>query len=295
MILFHVGYSKCMSTWLQHFFSSNSNISITINSIDKFEIPSVKQRFARCREAGQICVESDEHYLMSEVDSDILVNCANESSVIKFLDFVMSLGEQFKILVVVRPVDKMLISRYAQFIRSGGKFSFEEFYNRLFLHGNYLQYFDYDVSRLVNLLGELGLQDRIMVINQDVFKQNRESVLSALQDFYPGVSNCGVDTFPESYNTSVRAWAFKPMCFLNRLMVLRKRSDLGRTICRGGFFGFLVWEFSRRVLEFFGKRFGKTLRLKSVMSNDDYIYFTKHRVDFFSDPSRKYYVNGEFY
>ncbi|WP_284456196.1 sulfotransferase [Alloalcanivorax xenomutans] len=248
-LIVHIGYSKCMSTWLQGIFYKHPDIryACRTNFFQKYDsnfgrgIDWYLEQFS----GDGVCLESDEHLLLPEIDEDLWLNKSNMTAVSEVLGRIRQSVEKPKIIFVYRSQVDMILSRYIQFVRSGGSLSFDHFFDRTFESGRWQDYYDYRYSRLHDLLESMFGKEHFLSINIDYFKSNKEETLEKLSVFL-GVP-ISEDLLPKKgVNVSPSYYAIKIQFLLNKIMVKRKKTHTQRASTR---YGYYTWKLPMKLVE----------------------------------------------
>lgn len=249
-LVIHVGYSKCMSTWLQELFQEHPDIGYAFKT-NYFQLydsnfdRSSQWYISQFSRQGAIYLESDEHLLLPEIDNDLWVNKSNIGKIDEVLTRIGSVVEKPKLLFVYRSQVDMILSRYIQYVRSGGKLSSTGFLEKVFKNGNYREFCDYRFGKLHEVMAKKFGRDSIFSINMDVYKNNSALVLADLSSFL-GVCIEDKQLPSSKVNVSPSYLAIKLQLMLNRFMVTRKKTHNNRAKTR---FGYLVWKGAMKLVE----------------------------------------------
>ena len=252
----HMGYSKCMSTWLQELFERHAEIHFVLKSRFfqlyrcNFEKGLDYYRTIISKGDHKLAVESDEHLLMSAVDEQLFIHTAELDYVGLMARRIAESIEKPKIIVVVRNQVDMIVSRYIQFVRGGGKLTFQSYFDETFLNGNYKKFYGYEYYQVIKRLSEHINIDDIFIINLDDFKKNQIATLARLSGFM-GIDLVKYGLPPREANVSPSYYAVKLQLLINRLFVTRKNVSDERTKCRINYY---VYRIMMRAIEYLDGR-----------------------------------------
>ena len=260
-IVIHMGYSKCMSTWLQELFRQHGEINYIHKSHffqlyrNQFEKGVEYYRSLADKGDKLITVESDEHLLLPGMDYDICIHTSKLQDIELVARKIAESIENPKVIIVVRNQVDMILSRYIQFVRGGGKLDFQVYYEKTFLNGNHKIYYEYKYYELIQRLSKYMDYNNIFIINLDDFKKNGQETLKRLSGFM-NIDLLKYGMPPREINVSPSYSTMKIQLLINRLFVRRKNVDDQRPICRINYY---VYRIIMRTLEYID---GKIARKK---------------------------------
>jgi len=187
----HVGYSKAMSTTLQHWFHEHPDIFCRVKTNffpiyfrDYEKGTDYYASFFEGARPGQMCVESDEHLIVPYADNEWSVNVSNLDAIEKTMSRIVQTLPGVKVVLVIRNQLDMVISKYIQFIRQGGKVSFDTFARWMFLDDDSeprMNGFRYD--QVIELLWQIFDRKNVFVIALEEFRKKAPDVLADLNSF----------------------------------------------------------------------------------------------------------------
>jgi hypothetical protein len=251
--IIHVGYSKAMSSWLQSVFKKNKNIYYVKKS--NYFIPYFNnyekgieyyQKYFRGADKFKLILESDEHLLMPGVLTSVGVNITNVDLVTKTMKRIRETLGDVKVLIVIRNQVDMMISKFVQYVRDGGKLTVDTFLDQIiYKNDNYLKYCDYRYSEVINILWELFDRNSVYIIILEEFKKNRDKVLDEISDFM-GTELETQNLKGKMVNVSPSYFCLRVEMALNNLLVKKKRTLHERTKTR---IPFILWYCCYKALE----------------------------------------------
>lgn len=268
--IFHLGYSKCMSTWLQSLFEQHPDIIYAYrtnyfqlyNSTFGKGLGWYKGQF---KGEGSVSLESDEHLLLPEIDQNLWLNKSNLVKVQEVLEKISASSLNApKVIFVYRSQVDMVLSRYIQFVRSGGRLNFTQFFELTFQGEKYLEYFDYRFGKLHELMFDVFGRDNVLSINIDDFKLRKASIIDELAR-YIGLPILDTHLPQSAVNVSPSTAALKVQLMLNKLMVVRKKTHVDRAKTR---FGYLAWKGPMKLIEMIDSRIIKDKKRYALMTEE---------------------------
>jgi hypothetical protein len=251
----HVGYSKAMSTWLQRLFREDGNIfylrksNFFIPYFDNYEkgIQHYQKYFVGS-EKYRVVLESDEHLLMPGFHSTILINITNLDLITKTMGRIKNTLPGVKILVAIRNQVDMIISKYVQFVRRGGKLTVDAFLEEvLYRDSNYLKYCDYRYSEVIRILWDLFGEDKVYVLILEEFRKNAREILNEMSQFM-GVNVTVKKQQEKRVNVSPSYYCLALQRQLNKVLVKRRRTPHTQAVTR---VPFRIWIYTYNFLEFY--------------------------------------------
>lgn len=249
----HIGYSKAMSTWLQKLFNENPEIFYVMKT--NYFIPyfdnykkgiEYYQKYFLKADKYKTVLESDEHLLMPGLHTGIWVNTTNLDLVTKTMTRIKETLDEVKIILVIRNQVDMIISKYVQYIRGGGKLSVDSFLNEiLYKDNNYLKYCDYRYSEVIQILWKNFIKNNVYIIILEEFKRNQEKVLNEISDFI-GTKIRVRKEHRKKVNVSPSYYCLRLEMILNKLFVKKKRTINQKAITR---IPHRLWIYGHKFLE----------------------------------------------
>ena len=249
-LIIHIGYSKCMSSWLQSLFSIVPEVSYAYKTnyfaLEDSNFDKGQEWYLNQFQGdGDILIESDEHLLLPITDYRECFSKASISDFEKVLRNICLYPGSVKIIVAYRNTDELIVSRYIQYIRSGGSINIKEFINRFFSNGKWKEYFDYRIyslrSMLVNFLGD----DAIFLLNMDDFRKDRAGSIDRLSKFISCDLSDWADLVPK-VNVSPSYYCIILQRLINVLFVKTKKCKNRRPVSRIGYY---PWKATMKLLE----------------------------------------------
>ncbi len=230
----HVGYSKAMSTTLQHWFHEHPSVFCRVKTNffpiyfrDYAKGADYYASFFERARAGQMCVESDEHLIVPYADNEWSVNVPNLNAIEKTMSRIAQTLPGVRVVVVIRNQLDMVISKYIQFIRQGGKVSFDSFAGWMFFDGDSearMNGFRYD--QVIELLWQVFDRQNVFVVVLEEFKKKAPDVLADLNSFLgfpPDSVGKGLCT-QKKKNVSPSFYAVTLQRWMNKRFVITRKT-----------------------------------------------------------------------
>lgn len=188
-VLFHVGYHKTATTWMQmEFFRKRCGFHKVLSTDQLSELITDPLRFdfdpAHARRV--IKAQSDRTGLANVISEETL--CSNPlfggREGVEFAERIKAIVPDAKILITIREQNKIIASTYMQYITRGGTLSPDQFLRGNEKYGYYYfshRHFLYD--RLVRYYTELFGIERVLVVTMESFIRNPAAVLRSVARF----------------------------------------------------------------------------------------------------------------
>lgn len=208
----HIGYSKCASTFLQAYFENHDDIFLVNQShfFSPFDMNTFDngtefyKEFYDKADADQVLMESDEHILMPLLHPTLMAAGSTIDSIQKISKMIELTQPKVKIIIVIRSQTSLIISRYSEYLLSGGKLKFDEFVTEfLKCSADGINYYENYYYQTLEIFKEKFGNKNILIFLQEELAKDRENVLQKMCDFI-GVTF----KIPEEKNKSIRSSRF---------------------------------------------------------------------------------------
>lgn len=227
----HIGFSKCASTYLRALFRAQPSIHMVFKSGYFTPFLAKDMTFAQYQsmfrdEDGVINVESDEHLTLPGIHPDLGVRSTNLEQFEQVADNISSHLPDVRILMVIRNQASLVVSRYSEYLITGGSLDFDRFADRLIDdgHGNNRHFQNY-YARIIEILEKRFSRANVLVLLQESMRENPDRTLAVISEFV------GLERVHElkkglrSERRSLSVAGMRTLRFINRLLV--KRSSVG--------------------------------------------------------------------
>lgn len=260
---FHVGFSKCASTFLQTYFEEHSSVFLVNQShyVAPFSLSEFPQGlgeyYARFNDArsGQVSLESDEHIIMPIFHPTLGAAATTMGSVGEVISRMKLINTEAKVIVVVRNQISLLASRYSEYVLCGGTKSVDEFVDEFLCCSidkeNYYQNF---YSRILIELREAFSSANVLLLFQEELASDESIVINKLSTFL------GVDPLQPSKRGMVAKriglspMGIRAMRLLNRAIVIKPKQSYNEAKVRIPFLLYKVIQRMVRILDFYAPR-----------------------------------------
>ena len=184
----HIGFSKCASTYLRALFRSQPRIHMVFKS--GFFTPFLEKEmtFEQYQsmfrdEDGIVNVESDEHLTLPGVHPELGIRTTTLEQVEKVADSIRDQLPDVRILMVVRNQASLIVSRYSEYLITGGSLRFEDFADRLIGdgEGRNLHYQNH-YSRIIDIFESRFPRGHLLVLLQEAMRRSPDRTRSAIAD-----------------------------------------------------------------------------------------------------------------
>lgn len=184
----HIGFSKCASTYLRSLFRAHPKIHLVFKS--GFFTPflakdmSFAQYQSLFKDGGKLNVESDEHLTLPGIHPELGVRCTSLDQFREVADKIKAFLPDVKIIMVIRNQASLIVSRYSEFLITGGSLNFEEFASKLAggpvrENCHYQNYY----SEVIGILEERFPRENLLVLLQEAMREDTEQTTSAISRF----------------------------------------------------------------------------------------------------------------
>jgi hypothetical protein len=220
----HIGFSKCASTYLRAVFRSQPAVHMVFKS--GFFTPFLRRNmsFADYQalfrdEHGIINVESDEHLTLPGVHPDLGVRTTSLKQVEEVADEIRKYLPDVRILMVIRNQASLIVSRYSEYLITGGSLGFEDFADRL--AGGENAHYQNRYSRILEILESRFPPDHLLVLLQEDMRRSPARTQAAIAGLL------GLDRLAEaqkglrSERRSLSRAGMRILRAINRLFVVR--------------------------------------------------------------------------
>ena len=255
-LVIHAGYSKCMSTWLQLLFQKHKEISYIhkSNFFQLYESNYCKgvrwydNLFSNSYH-HKVHLESDEHLMLPGINENIWINTNRLEDVEKVFRRIVKVNQKPKIVIVIRNQIDMILSRYFQFIKSGGRLDFGLFVDKTISNNNYKTNMFYKYFQVLSVVEKHVGKEQIFLLNLDDYRSKQIETLNNLSDFI-GVNLLEHELPSREVNVSLSARGIKLNLLINKLLIIRKKTHTCKARAR---VPSLMWKIPVKLLEVIDK------------------------------------------
>ncbi|NND96590.1 MAG: hypothetical protein HKN47_04595 [Pirellulaceae bacterium] len=190
--LFHAGFAKCASTFLQSVFQQRDDVFMVFKS--EFISPlnqssdltesehSYLARFDDARD-DQLVVESDEHLILPVIHPALGVRAVRRQDTKTVLKRLHELSPRAKLLFIIRNRTDMILSTYSQYVLAGGTKKINAFVKELLSttsedENYYCVYYDEIIETAQEFFG-----DRVLVLLLEDLRRDQSGEIDRLNEF----------------------------------------------------------------------------------------------------------------
>jgi len=205
-LLIHAGYPRCASSFLQDKVFNNFKDIYYVNRNKEFRT-LIKQFNYRAEFGENIrekyfnlffpglknkAIVSDEQFIGS-----IFSGCSNASMI---LDKINSLGCEIKVIFIVRKQIEILDSLYRQYIKMGGTYTIEKFFDDKIFKSHFVSLDCFKYNTVISKFVEKFGQHNLIVLNYQELVDDFPNFINKISKFYKE-NNIKLDKIP--YNKKV--------------------------------------------------------------------------------------------
>ena len=226
--ILHIGFSKCASSWLQSVFKSLNDSFFYIEKshffsplyINKYK--KYSDYFVNAKE-NQICIESDEHIILPDYCNELNTHGTKLESVDKVFKKIKNEISETKIILVIRNHKSLIVSRYSQYIVSGGNYKFDRFFNIINGKEISMDYFQNYYGKIIQSLYNIFKKENVHIILQEELFTNKEIEFSKLMDFIGSQTRVySMNIFNQRKGLSI--FGLMVLRWINSFIVIEKES-----------------------------------------------------------------------
>jgi hypothetical protein len=185
----HIGFSKCASTYLRALFRSHPEVHLVFKSGYFTPLVGTGMTFAQYQslfrpEPGIVNVESDEHLTLPGVHPELGIRATNLEEFSAVADQIRTELPEVRLLLVIRNQASLVVSRYSEYLITGGSLAFPQFADSLLGVGaNGNRWFQNYYRRVIRILEERFPPDQILVLLQEHMRKGVHATSSRIAQF----------------------------------------------------------------------------------------------------------------
>lgn len=230
--ILHIGFSKCASTYLRALFRAHPRIHLVFKSgfftpflVKDMTFASYQSLFT---DDDKVNVESDEHLTLPGIHPDLGVRTTNLGQFEEVADRIKSFLPDVKILMVIRNQASLIVSRYSEFLITGGSLTFEDFASKLMggKEDKNLYYQNY-YFEIIRILERRFQQENLLILLQEAMREDTKQTASTISRFLSLDETLALRKGLRTERRSLSFAGMKFLCFLNKQLV--KRPSFGGT------------------------------------------------------------------
>jgi hypothetical protein len=187
--ILHIGFSKCASTYLRALFRGHAQVHLAFKT--GFFTPFLArdmtfddyQRFFS-DDNRLVNVESDEHLMLPGVHPELGVRTTSLAGVAEVADKIKANLPDVRLIMVVRNQASLIVSRYSEYLVTGGALTFEEFADALMggrtgTNDHYQNYY-YEIAKL---LEQRFPKDNVLILLQEEMRKDTAGTADRISRF----------------------------------------------------------------------------------------------------------------
>jgi len=185
----HIGFSKCASTYLRSLFRAHPSVHLVFKSgfftpflETEMTFPEYQSLFLDS--PGIVNVESDEHLTLPGVHPTLGVRTTNLAEFERVAERIREYLPDIRIIMVIRNQASLIVSRYSEYLITGGSLSFDRFADELLgdTSGGNVWYQNY-YCRMIGMLEQRFPRDHILVLLQEAMREDASTTASTIAEF----------------------------------------------------------------------------------------------------------------
>jgi len=229
--ILHIGFSKCASTYLRALFRGHPRIHLVFKS--GFFTPFIahdmtfEQYQAHFIDSPGITnVESDEHLTLPGVHPLLGVRVTNLEDFTRVADKIRACLPDTKLVMVIRNQASLMVSRYSEYVITGGGLEFDEFADTLMGGGpgpnvHYQNYY----FEIVRILEDRFPKRNLLLLLQEEMRQDTLGSAAIISRFIGLEDRLELQSGLKSERRSLSYRGMRLLAALNRHLV--SRSSVG--------------------------------------------------------------------
>lgn len=224
--ILHIGFSKCASTYLRALFRAHPRIHLVFKSGFFTPFLAKDMTFATYQsfftDDGRVNIESDEHLTLPGIHPDLGVRTTNLDQFAEVADKIRMFVPDAKLIMVIRNQASLIVSRYSEFLITGGSLAFESFASRLMGNGDgdnvhYQNYY----FKIIRLLEERFPPENLLILLQEAMREDTAGTASVISTFLLLDDKLVLTKGLRSERRSLSFAGMELLRFLNSYLVLK--------------------------------------------------------------------------
>ncbi|MBL4587416.1 MAG: sulfotransferase [Flavobacteriales bacterium] len=273
----HIGYSKSASTWLQKLLAKEEGLYFKYKSYFFYPYRSAvydkgvehyRSLFENAPE-NKIIIESQEHIILPFIhpDREVKIASTNLEMVQKISERIKSVIPDVKIILIIRDQEKMVRSRYIQYLVQGGTLDAHTFLERTFLNDNYLEYLDYRYDQVLDVLNNVFGAKNVLMLSQEGIAKEPDTFVKKLSKFMGYQLSFTSESAGKKKNSGASYSTLLKIRRLNRMFV--KELNTYNTKTKTRIIPYFLWFFIGRSLIRLDRMFVKDKNLQQLFLPED--------------------------
>jgi hypothetical protein len=274
----HIGYSKSASTWLQKLLAKEDGLFFKYKSYFFYPYQSpvydkgVEHYQSLFEDApdDKIIVESQEHIILPFIhpDPEVKIASTNLEMIRKMAERMKSVIPNVKIILIIRNQEKMVRSRYIQYLVQGGTLDAQTFLDRTFLNGMYEEFLDYRYDKVLDVLHDVLSDENVLTLCQEGIARKPEEFVGKLSKFLGCELSFTAESAGKKKNSGASYKTLMLLRKLNRAFVSELNTYNRRTKTKR--IPYFLWYFIGRSLVRLDRMFVRDKNLQLLFKDSHY-------------------------
>jgi hypothetical protein len=215
----HIGFSKCASTYLRALFRAHPRIHLVFKSGYFTPFLAKDMTFSQYQslfpDDRKLHIESDEHLTLPGIHPELGVRSTNLEQFSEVADKIRAFLPDVRIIMVIRNQASLLVSRYSEYLITGGSLEFQTFASSMTgqrTGGN--QHYQNYYFQIISILEARFPRENLLILMQEAMKADTEHVTSTIAQFIRLKDGL---TLKKGLRTERRSLSYAGMHLLRRL------------------------------------------------------------------------------
>ncbi len=223
----HIGFSKCASTYVRALLRGDPGVFLVFKSGYFTPFLNRDMDFAAYQalfQAGRdkVCVESDEHLTLPGYHPEIGVRTTTIREFEEVAERIMRELPRVKLLMIIRNQASLIVSRYSEYLISGGSLGFRRFVDTLMGDGSSPNtYFQNYYLQIIRILEARFPKPNLLVLLQEEMRADTTAVAAGISRFLGLPHPLALRKGMLSERQSLSYAGMKVLRTINRLLVRR--------------------------------------------------------------------------
>jgi hypothetical protein len=223
----HIGFSKCASTYLRALLRASPAVHMVFKSGFFTPFLARDMTFRDYQglfrdETGIVNVESDEHLTLPGVHPTLGIRTTNLDEFVEVADKIRAYVPHIRIIMVIRNQTSLIVSRYSEFLITGGSLCFEDFVADLLGEdGNQNLWYQNYYRRIIGILEDRFPRQNLLILLQEAMRENAQQTAATISRFIGLTEDLKLIVGLRSERRSLSLAGLRLLARLNRLMVKR--------------------------------------------------------------------------
>lgn len=223
----HIGFSKCASTYVRALLRGDPGVFLVFKSGYFTPFLNLDMDFAAYQDlflAGRdkVCVESDEHLTLPGYHPEIGVRTTTMREFEEVAERISKELPDVKLLMIIRNQASLIVSRYSEYLISGGSLEFPRFVETLMGDGNSPNiHYQNHYFEIIRILEARFPKPNLLVLLQEEMRADTSGVAAGISRFLGLPHPLALRKGMLSERQSLSYAGMKLLRAINRLLVRR--------------------------------------------------------------------------